>query len=269
MTRVRFVLNFSQASAYIAVPVDGLSTQRLLSSKLNLDSTGASTGSDYSTTVIRSPPTSTSAVMPPSLSSILTIRSPQPTSTGDDPETLPNAISSLSIESFHTASSSISIAAATEGSAISTIRGGMGTTPSTLIHRFTLIKPGAKRQNTMGSPQRGAGASSHANGARAASPMGMTVGADPQPWTPFGFFFSSAIAAKCDLCAKRLGWKPVLECDDCGLRTHIKCGEAAPMDCGIRPARPRVPQTFLPGSPLSRGKPLKTNMGSPSPSPRR
>ena len=23
---------------------------------------------------------------------------------------------------------------------------------------------------------------------------------------------------KCDLCGKRLGWKPVLECDDCGLR---------------------------------------------------
>lgn len=37
-------------------------------------------------------------------------------------------------------------------------------------------------------------------------------------WTPFGFFFSSALAAKCDLCTKRLGWKPVLECDDCGLR---------------------------------------------------
>ncbi|KLO16650.1 kinase-like protein [Schizopora paradoxa] len=243
-------------------PVDGLSTQRLLSS--------ASTGSDYSTTVIRSPPTTTSAVMPPSLSSILTIRSPQPTSGGgDDPETLPNAISSLSIESFHTASSSISIAAATEGSAISTIRGGMGTTPSALIHRFTLIKPGAKRQNTTGSPQRG-GPSSQANGGRTASPLGMSVGADPsQPWTPFGFFFSSAIAAKCDLCAKRLGWKPVLECDDCGLRAHTKCGEAAPMDCGIRPARPRVPQTFLPGSPLSRGKLLKSSNGSPSPSPRR
>jgi len=238
-----------------------------LESKFNGDSTGASTGSDYSTTVIRSPPLAASVVMPPSLSSILTIRSPQPTSGGgDDPETLPNAFSSLSIESFHTASSSISIAAATEGSEMSTIRGGLGSTPSALIHRFTLIKPGAKRNNTNGSPQR----TPPGNGARAASPIGMMVGPEPgQPWTPFGFFFSSAIAAKCDLCTKRLGWKPVLECDDCGLRAHTKCGEAAPMDCGIRPARPRVPQSFLPGSPLSRGKLLKLNNVSPSPSPRR
>jgi len=206
--------------------------------------------------------------MPPSLSSILTIRSPQATTGGDDPDTLPNAISTLSIESFHTASSSISIAAATEGSASSTIRDAIGTSPSALIHRFTLIKPGAKRQVTYGTPQRVAGASS-SSPARTASPNGMTVGEPGQPWTPFGFFFSSAIAAKCDLCAKRLGWKPVLECDDCGLRTHIKCGEAAPMDCGIRPARPRVPQTFIPASPLSKGKLLKSNNGSPSPSPRR
>jgi len=47
-------------------------------------------------------------------------------------------------------------------------------------------------------------------------------------------FSSGILIEKCDLCNKRLGWKPVLECDDCGLRTHIKCGEIAPRDCGQR-----------------------------------
>lgn len=75
-------------------------------------------------------------------------------------------------------------------------------------------------------------------------------------WNPLDFFFSSTLlGSKCDICMKRLGWKPVLECDDCGLRyghysrsflapltnvscsAHIKCGEVAPMDCGLRPQR--------------------------------
>ena len=88
-----------------------------------------------------------------------------------------------------------------------------------------------------------------------------------QMWSPFGFFFSNALSAKCDLCGKRLGRKPVLECDDCGLRqvlcllsgiwdfthgfhrAHIKCGEMAPMDCGLCSARAIVQQTVLPTSP--------------------
>ena len=38
-------------------------------------------------------------------------------------------------------------------------------------------------------------------------------------WNPFEMFFSSGLLiGKCDICNKRLGWKPVLECDDCGLR---------------------------------------------------
>ena len=53
-------------------------------------------------------------------------------------------------------------------------------------------------------------------------------------------------------------------------RAHVKCGEVAPMDCGLRPARPRVPQTFLPGSPLAKAKQGgKSSQGSPSPLPRR
>lgn len=36
-------------------------------------------------------------------------------------------------------------------------------------------------------------------------------------WSPFDMIFGSALGtgSKCDLCAKRLGWKPCLECDDC------------------------------------------------------
>jgi LIM domain kinase 1 len=61
----------------------------------------------------------------------------------------------------------------------------------------------------------------------------------------------------------------MLECDDCGLRfeltaleyrcytnhihrTHVKCGEVAPRDCGTRPPRQGSPLSAI--SPLSRVK---------------
>ncbi|KAL5478738.1 hypothetical protein ACEPAI_2015 [Sanghuangporus weigelae] len=240
-----------EAIKSLDVDLDGASQRSLLGS------TGSN--SEYSTTVVRQHPNQATNTVPPSLSSILTIRSPQPTETGQ--ATLPRSDTINSYDSFHTASSSISIAAATEGTSYetSTIR---DSPPSALIHRFTLIKPGAKRHGPstsgrMGSPAKG-------EREEPSSPS------DVQVWSPFGFFFSSTIAAKCDICTKRLGWKPVLECDDCGLRTHIKCGEVAPMDCGLRPPRPRVPQTFLPGSPLYKSKQAgKSATSSPSPLPRR
>lgn len=198
-----------------------------------LDGHHGDSDSEYSTTVVRSHPTQATNTIPPSLSSILTIRSPQPT----EAESMP--LGTLkTIDSFHTAASSISLAAATEGSYdLSTIRGDIGTSPSTLIHRFTLIKPGVRRQgpagprigsptkadqigsptkaDRMGSPTKGGdriGSPTKGDREEPGSPSG-----DGQLW-PFGFFFSSAIAARCDLCSKRLGWKPALECDDCGLR---------------------------------------------------
>ncbi|EPQ55780.1 kinase-like protein [Gloeophyllum trabeum ATCC 11539] len=188
--------------------------------------------SEYSTTVIRSHPHTPSE--PPSLSSILTIRpspdpngSPSPIPGGAQSAfTTPGESSLLSIESYRTARSSIasaSIAAATEGG--STIR-SLRPPASALVHRFTLIKPGAKRGSGSGgmSPTRAREAVNH----------------EPT-WSPLNVFFSSGLlVSKCDLCNKRLGWKPVLECDDCGLRAHTKCGEMAPMDCGLRPTRPVV-----------------------------
>ncbi|KAH7924436.1 kinase-like protein [Leucogyrophana mollusca] len=205
----------------------------------------SSTYSDYSTAVVR---TATDTV-PPSLSSILTIRpSPDPSGTADPttPETSSTgdsvsptsaaADSILSVQTYHTAQSSVaSIAAATKG--YSSIR----SVP--LLHRFTLLRPGTKRTSGSTSPTR------HAEGG----------------WNPLELFFSSGLLVqKCDICAKRIGWKPVLECDDCGLRAHVKCGEVAPRDCGIRPARPVIPQALISASPLSKVKHNAKRASSPA-----
>lgn len=177
-----------------------------------------STYSSYSTTVIRrhNQPSS----IPP-LSSILTVRaSPisDPLSqirNGEPeldagPEPVSRNPSAMTVASYVTASEEVSIAAATEGG-------------SSLqqVHRFTLIKPGtmAKRLTSAS----GGGHIAHG-------------------WSPFDFFFANGLlpggssggSAKCDICGKRLGRKAVLECDDCGLRAHIKCGEVAPCDCALR-----------------------------------
>lgn len=181
-----------------------------------LDST-SSTYSDYSTTVIRGH-SATYTDVPPSLSSILTIR-PSPSPNGSDDLTEhPLAVgphaptptstdSMISIESYHTASSSSimapSLAAATEGG--STIR---GSAMIPMVHRFTLIKPGSKRSSS-------GGKEALTVQGRSTSPSRSTEAI----WSPLELFFSSTLlSAKCDVCAKRLGWKPVLECDDCGMR---------------------------------------------------
>ncbi|KAH9922313.1 kinase-like protein [Epithele typhae] len=213
-----------------------------------IDST-SSTFSDYSTTVIRAHSGQYSDTAPPSLSSILTVRAPPSPNGSDDLVGHPLAVgahaptptttdSMLSIESYHTASSSImSIAAATEGG--STMRGS--TIP--MVHRFTLLKPGTKR----------------GSGTEKELQLEST-------WNPLELFFSSTLlSAKCDVCAKRLGWKPVLECDDCGMKTHLKCGDLAPTDCGVR-ARTHAPPTNVTPPPSSpKSKVTKINGKSTSP----
>lgn len=146
---------------------------------------------DYSTTVIRQ---NHGNNLPP-LSSVLTIK---PTGSGGDEAEVGgrrrNATSAVSVATFETAHSSISTTAATEGG--STIR----SIPSALVHRFTLLKPGTKRSSGNISPTR-------------RSPPGEAG------WNPFERILSSGLfMVKCDICTKRIGWKPVLECDDCGLR---------------------------------------------------
>jgi LIM domain kinase 1 len=80
-------------------------------------------------------------------------------------------------------------------------------TPPPLVHRFSLLKPGTKPRNN-GFNGTASPPGSNGNGE-------VTAG-----WNPLDLFFSSGLfVAKCDICTKRLGWKPVLECDDCGLRS--------------------------------------------------
>ncbi|KAG8769246.1 hypothetical protein FRC12_005081 [Ceratobasidium sp. 428] len=163
--------------------------------------------------------------------------------------------SRMSIDTYHTASSRVmpgglpftnsvamgSIAGATEGSTMTTGDPLAGETHS-LIHRFTLIKPGSARKGSISASP------SVVNGGGTSPPPDQTPG-----WSPFEFFFSSGLGAKCDLCGKRLGWgwKPVFECDDCGMRTHVRCAESAPMDCGLRGPRHASPPPLAPRSPTS------------------
>lgn len=173
--------------------------------------------SDYSTTVIKA---HGSQSQPPSLSSILTIRAihdgnetphqgmPPATSTsasvlsaGGESDILGTSslMSIDSFDSYHTAAGSmISTTYATEGG--STVRSLQTNYVAPLVHRFTLLKPGAKpKKNSI-------------SGSFTPTSYG-------ESWNPLDLIFSSGLlVAKCDVCTKRLGWKPVLECDDCGLK---------------------------------------------------
>ena len=168
---------------------------------------------------------------PPVLSSILTLKpssnlypilsaTSSPSGPCDIPSVLPNTqneahfltnslMSIATLDSYCTAASSsvISSTYATEGGG-STIRSLPGNYVAPLVHRFTLLKPGKERHNS-----------------GSITPTGHGKSGGPEPsaaaagWNPFEMFFSSGLLiGKCDLCNKRLGWKPVLECDDCGLR---------------------------------------------------
>jgi LIM domain kinase 1 len=110
-------------------------------------------------------------------------------------------VSAITIDTYRTANSNLSVAAATEG-------GSMRVSPSALVHRFTLIKPGARKGSTNGGNLTPRGV----NGTAASAVIA-------EGWSPFDFFFSGGtLSAKCDICTKRIGWKPALECDDCGLK---------------------------------------------------
>jgi LIM domain kinase 1 len=153
---------------------------------------------------------------PPSLSSILTIKAspviPEPSDpvlpasasvvsnetvrqpNGNPVDPLEGSTSIFSIASadtYHTARSDSVISSAMATGGGSSL---LGNYTGAMVHRFTLMKPGAKPKST--------GTAAISDG-----------------WRHLDLLFSSAIlVAKCDICAKRLGWKPVLECDDCGMR---------------------------------------------------
>lgn len=257
---------------------------------LELTKNDGSAGSQrYSTTVVRSHINNT----PSSLSSVLTIKpTPDPNATPvpvlpptDTPSPVDSShlgmndastFSIATLDSYHTAAgSTVSSAFATEGgSTIRTIgsngsvvgatsvssRGGGG------MHRFTSIKPGTKPRKisaTAGTAQSGfqvpgTGAKAQGEHGVATSASASTIGVFA--WNPLDLFFSSGLLmAKCDVCFKRLGWRPVMACDDCGMKAHEKCADVAPKDCGLRPVKPPPHQLQLPSplqviSPLSKVK---------------
>ncbi len=194
-----------------------------------IDLQGGSGFAEYSTTVIKHHGRKETQAAP-SAASVLTLRrdslpvqaaSPPDASAGQ-PDLPPSADSLLSIDTYHTAKGlgsvmsvmAPSIAAATEGGSILS-----STSNAALHHRFTLIKPGAKKSGSVAAVAQGAASSELANGKEN---VGMAASQSTPGWSPFDlFFFSGGLGSfnhKCDLCGKRIGWKPSLECDDCGYR---------------------------------------------------
>jgi LIM domain kinase 1 len=197
----------------------------------------------YSTTVVRSHITNT----PSSLNSVLTIK-PTVDPTATPAQALPsvdnassshlamNDASTFSIDtmdSYHTATgSAVSSALATEGgSTMRTIRSNGSMVGAVSInshggggmHRFTSIKPGSKprKVSAVGTSRAQSG---FAGGVKGTGEQGVVSSTSASAiggfvWNPLDLFFSSGLLmAKCDVCFKRLGWRPVMACDDCGMR---------------------------------------------------
>ncbi|KIK17488.1 hypothetical protein PISMIDRAFT_224787 [Pisolithus microcarpus 441] len=159
----------------------------------------------------------------PTLSSVLTVKPMQDPNATPDP--IPLSITSptppessvqaepthsvLSVQTDHT----FRTAHASTPSSAAATKGHPSIRAIHMLHRFTLIKPCAKR-----------------------APGGRHGEGGGGGWNPLDIFFVNGglLGYKCDICAKRIGWKPILECDDCGLRAHLTCGEVAPRDCGMR-----------------------------------
>ncbi|KAG6887421.1 hypothetical protein C0992_012363 [Termitomyces sp. T32_za158] len=224
--------------------------------------------SEYSTTSTYSHLSQPSTIPVPSLSSILTIRpSPDPNETADPlppvnttsptPNELPaitddhlssnsvftNASSNSDLTASYTATaavSSFSSALATEGGERSVIELLQSNFVAPVVHRFTLHKPGAKPNVTKRT--------------RSLSPSGSSGDLSGIHWNPLHILSSGLLMSKCDICIKRLGWKPILVCDDCDLKCHVKCGESAPHNCGQQ----QQPD-LLAISPLSRIKQSVSN----------
>ncbi|KAF7759777.1 hypothetical protein Agabi119p4_11472 [Agaricus bisporus var. burnettii] len=214
-----------------------------------------SPGSNYSTSVIRSHSSRLGSVMtirptpdpdavPPPLTPTMDA---SPTNSGPPIMNDTSTFSIDTLDTYHTATgSAVSSALATEGgSSIKSLH------PSTSemtqrsnsngaggMHRFTSIKPGTKPRKVSISGGGGESPSLPGDQQQGGSVMGGFV------WNPLDLFFSSGLLmAKCDVCYKRLGWRPVMACDDCGMKAHEKCADVAPKDCGLRPRRiPAVQQ---------------------------
>ncbi|KAK0185506.1 TKL/LISK/LISK-DD1 protein kinase [Armillaria mellea] len=163
--------------------------------------------SEYSTTVIHSHPSQ--QTVPPSLSSILTIHaSPNPNETPD--QVLPASNPSPS-------SHSTIMAQCAEGEDLLGISSIMSIDSLDLYHTVagvsaissTLVTEGGSTIHSL-----------HGNYPKKNSISGtISPPSEAVTWNPLDLIFSSGLfVAKYDVCMKWLGWKPMLECDDCGLK---------------------------------------------------
>lgn len=91
--------------------------------------------------------------------------------------------------------------------------------PVPICHRFTLVKNGTRRPNSLtAAAQQAASGSAHQH-----------VSSYPSLLPP-AIMLTNALA-KCWVCGKRIGWKPFMDCDDCPYKTHVACAELAPPTC--------------------------------------
>ncbi|SPO30323.1 related to serine/threonine protein kinase [Ustilago trichophora] len=93
--------------------------------------------------------------------------------------------------------------------------------PVPICHRFTLVKNGTRRPNSV--------AAAAAQAASGSAHNHNHVSSYPSLLPP-AVMLSNALA-KCWVCGKRIGWKPFMDCDDCPYKTHVACAELAPPTC--------------------------------------
>jgi LIM domain kinase 1 len=188
----------------------------------------------------KEPPYSTSVVRGPSyqvetranrsnMSSTMTVKPDSPPAPGSTIANIHSA-SAMTIDTFRTApeGSALSVAVATIGendlnSSIRTMPGAIESSSSFMYHRFTMIKPGSKRHSvgitsTRPVPKGGVNKRQSLIDGLSWSPIEFLLGRSRKQGIPGAS--TPALSTKCDLCGKRLGlgYKTVLECDDCGLR---------------------------------------------------
>ena len=177
--------------------------------------------SDYSTSVVRSSKISqrhAPLAMLDERASTLSVRTLRQ---GDSPLLIParrESADATAMQSFMTARThraDPSTALAT----IASVSSGV-IEPVPICHRFTLVKNGTRRPNSVSAAaqQAAAGASGHQHISSYSSLL------------PPAVMLSNALA-KCWVCGKRIGWKPFMDCDDCPYKTHVACAELAPPTC--------------------------------------
>lgn len=185
----------------------------------------ASGDSDYSTSVVRKKKSGSAEDEPSSVFTVRASKDDAPSGSGLD------ASPANANGSFLTASSRFSAGGHGQepSLAVATVASSIYS-PAPLYHRFTLVKNGIKRVPSLSRLRGGdASTSSASSSSRTTSPPPGTA-AYPTALGPPAIMLANALS-KCHVCARRIGWKPFLDCDDCSYKCHVGCGDAAEPTC--------------------------------------